>query len=280
MFGFFTPLRACLKAQLEDYPLHGPASSGNAKLLNYLIENHKKSIDVNEYQGDLTALHLANAHNHYLSMSILLDHDAFPSPKYKQVRYWTPLHSSIHRDDYTAIRLLLAYGASLTVKDKHGHTPVFYVNNHIEFNDKGTYRFKPVNKPVLQRMIQETLAIKKHLDTYNHQLKQALERQDHPYAARCYKGIAEQWQLLGELEGHNDMRNFYFHKALGFYQKAIHYNPNLAVHEQVAHLQQWLLLIDHQARKTHYPMPQAQSMSVPEADNTERSRLLPSSSYS
>jgi len=279
MFGFFTPIRACLKVQLEDYPLHGPASSGNAKLLNYLIENHKKHIDINEYQYGMTPLHCALYDNNYVSMAVLLEHGASPSLKVEGARNWSSLHSAIHREEYPAIRLLLTYGASLTVKDKHGHTPVFYVNNHIEFNEEGKAVLKSVNKPVLQRMVQETLAIKKELDSYNREAKQALEEQDHLHAARCYQAIAQQWQLLGELEGHNDMRNFYFHKALDFYQKAIHYNPNLAVHEQVAHLQQWLLLIDHQARKTHYPMPQAQSMSVSEADDTERSRLLPASSY-
>ncbi len=276
MFGFFTPIRACLKVQLQGYPLHGPASSGNAKLIKYLIENHKKYIDINEYQYGMTPLHCALYDNHYVSMAVLLDHGASPSLKVEGARNWSSLHSAIHREEYSAIRLLLAYGASLTVKDKHGHTPAFYVNNRIEFNEQGKAILNPVNKPVLQHLIQETLAIKKQLDTYNHHLKQALERQDHPYAARCYKGVAEQWQRLGEQEGHNDMRKFYFHKALGFYQKASNYDANIGVKEQIAYLQQWLPLIDPKTRKTNYSLPQAQISANhdTEAATTENTSLL------
>ncbi|MDF2868263.1 MAG: hypothetical protein K0S11_1733, partial [Gammaproteobacteria bacterium] len=170
MFGFFTPLRACLKVRLEDYPLHGPASSGNAKLLNHLLENHKKYIDTDEYQYGMTPLHSALYNYHYVSMTVLLDHGAYHSPRVEGARNWTPLHTAIHEDDYTAIRLLLVYGASLKVKDKHGHTPEFYITNRIEFNNDHKPSLKSVNKPVLQSMISETCTIKKTFDTYNHKL--------------------------------------------------------------------------------------------------------------
>ncbi|MDF2868422.1 MAG: hypothetical protein K0S11_1892, partial [Gammaproteobacteria bacterium] len=113
-------------------------------------------------------------------------------------------------------------------------------------------------------------------------LGQALAENNLSGAAGCYQKIAEQWQLLGELEGHKDMRKFYFHKALDLYQKASKYADIIDL-ENVANLQQWLSIIESKSHKTntHYFLPshlplQVQTNFANNTDSTESSRLLPS----
>uniref|UniRef100_S4RQ66 Tonsoku-like, DNA repair protein n=1 Tax=Petromyzon marinus TaxID=7757 RepID=S4RQ66_PETMA len=104
--------------------LHRACIEGNLRLVKILIEKQGHPPNPRDYCGWLP-LHEACNHNHQDIVEYLLDHGALISdpggPKCDGI---TPLHDAIVAGNFGIAKLLLQRGASVTVKNKAGGTPL------------------------------------------------------------------------------------------------------------------------------------------------------------
>jgi len=115
-------------AQLNDCNLHWAAYEGNNELVELLL---KKGLNVNAschpegHKGiDLSAPLYGAITNDYSDVAeILIAHGAIINP---QTQNYSPLHAAASSRAHKTMKLLISKGAKINVKDKEGHTPLYY----------------------------------------------------------------------------------------------------------------------------------------------------------
>lgn len=113
--------------------LHDAAAEGNERAINCLIDNGLK-VDTLGF-WDATPLHLAVSHGHRRIVQKLLEMNANPNSKTKNL--WTPLHRAVLRDDADTVKLLIDKGGDITLLNGAGETPYTLAlkNNKIKAAD-------------------------------------------------------------------------------------------------------------------------------------------------
>ncbi|MBU0632763.1 ankyrin repeat domain-containing protein [bacterium] len=114
-------LHECKNINLQDHngntPLHAAARVGRVTIVKAVLKC-KPDADIKNKRGN-TALSIAIAKNHMLSVTLILD---YKKETAKQKKQKSVINDMIKKDDIAAFKILIRRGADVNAKDKNGVT--------------------------------------------------------------------------------------------------------------------------------------------------------------
>jgi len=104
--------------------IHHAALRGNTNAIRIMLSENDKPWVVNEQKDDgYSALHLAALNNHGQSVELLIKLGK-ANKDYQNTNLQTPLHLAIQRQHTEIVEILVRQGASLSLQDKDGDSPL------------------------------------------------------------------------------------------------------------------------------------------------------------
>jgi len=206
--SLFTQVSMALQS-LSSHPLHEAARHSRFFILHSLIDKYQNKLE--SHQAKLTPLCVATVNQHYDCMLLLLEAGANPSPRVDEDLRRTPLHIAVAQGWKSAMRLLILYGADLSLTDAINVTPLTLANG----------------KALDRQLIEETSALYNDIKQYQAQANQSLEQHQPEKAASYLFKVAKCWVGVASHEAQFFMRSFYFCKALWFAKQAYELKPRV-----------------------------------------------------